>query len=139
MVQVHCGSWGFRLGGGSPRRVFLAELLFRQLADQGLWQLILENDLARQLRFAGPWGQSFPEPEFEGEFAVESWKVVGEKHLKFKLCHAGVGIPLDAIAFNSYSGEAPPTRLHAVFQLDVNEWNGRQSLLSLLRDLRACG
>jgi single-stranded-DNA-specific exonuclease len=96
-------------------------------------------DLARQLRFAGPWGQSFPEPEFEGEFAVESWKVVGEKHLKFKLCHAGVGIPLDAIAFNSYSGEAPPTRLHAVFQLDVNEWNGRQSLQLLLRHLRACG
>lgn len=96
-------------------------------------------DLAQQLRYAGPWGQSFPEPEFEGEFAVDSWKVVGEKHLKFKLCHAGVGIPLDAIAFNSYSGQAPPTRLHAVFQLDVNEWNGRQSLQLLVRHLRACG
>lgn len=96
-------------------------------------------DLAQQLRHAGPWGQAFPEPEFEGEFAVESWKVVGEKHLKFKLRQAALGDPLDAIAFNSYCGAPPPARLRAVFQLDVNEWNGRQSLQLLVRHLQDCG
>ena len=96
-------------------------------------------ELAQQLRYAGPWGQAFPEPEFEGEFAVESWKVVGEKHLKFKLRQAALGDVLDAIAFNSYSGAPPPARLRAVFQLDVNEWNGRQSLQLLVRHLQDCG
>ncbi|MDE1960940.1 MAG: single-stranded-DNA-specific exonuclease RecJ [Xanthomonadaceae bacterium] len=92
-------------------------------------------DLAQLLRYAGPWGQIFPEPVFEGEFAVESWKVVGERHLKLKLRHPGIANALDAIAFNNYAGEAPPARLHAAFQLDVNEWNGRQSLQLLIRHL----
>jgi single-stranded-DNA-specific exonuclease len=96
-------------------------------------------ELAQQLRYGGPWGQAFPEPEFEGEFAVESWKVVGEKHLKFKLRQAALGDPLDAIAFNSYFGAPPPARMRVVFQLDVNEWNGQQSLQLLVRHLQACG
>ena len=90
-------------------------------------------DLAQQLRYAGPWGQGFPEPEFEGKFSVESWKVVGEKHLKLKLRHPDLAEPLDGIAFGAYSGERPPSRLRAVFALDVNEWNGRQTLQLLIR------
>jgi single-stranded-DNA-specific exonuclease len=93
-------------------------------------------DLAQQLRFAGPWGQGFPEPEFEGEFSVESWKVVGEKHLKLKLGHPGLAEPLDGIAFGAYSGEPPPECLRTVYALDVNEWNGRQSLQLLIRHMR---
>ena len=92
-------------------------------------------DLARQLRYEGPWGQAFPEPEFEGDFAVESWKVVGERHLKIRLRRADLANALDAIAFNGYAGEAPPLRVRAVFQLDVNEWNGRQSLQLLIRHM----
>ncbi|HSM99605.1 MAG TPA: single-stranded-DNA-specific exonuclease RecJ [Rudaea sp.] len=92
-------------------------------------------DLARQLRHAGPWGQAFPEPEFEGEFAVESWRVVGERHLKFRLRRADLADALDAIAFNGHAGDAPPLRFRAVFQLDVNEWNGRQSLQLLIRHM----
>ncbi|HET9191061.1 MAG TPA: single-stranded-DNA-specific exonuclease RecJ [Rudaea sp.] len=90
-------------------------------------------DLAQRLRYAGPWGQGFPEPEFEGKFSVESWKVVGEKHLKLKLRHPDLAEPLDGIAFGAYSGERPPSRLRAVFALDVNEWNGRQTLQLLIR------
>ena len=90
-------------------------------------------DLAQQLRYAGPWGQGFPEPEFEGKFSVESWKVVGERHLKLKLRHPDLAEPLDGIAFGAYSGERPPSRLRAVFALDVNEWNGRQTLQLLIR------
>lgn len=94
-------------------------------------------ELAQQLRYAGPWGQCFPEPAFDGEFAVESWSVVGQRHLKLKLRHAGTADPLAAIAFNGYAGESPPARLRAVYQLEVNEWNGRQSLQLLIRHLEA--
>lgn len=96
-------------------------------------------DLAQKLRYAGPWGQTFPEPEFEGEFATESWKVVGEKHLKLKLRHPCLAVPLDGIAFGAYSGEPPPSRLRVVYALDVSEWNGRESLQLLIRHMRACG
>ena len=33
------------------------------------------------------WGQGFPQPLFEGEFTVESQRVVGDKHLKLQLRH----------------------------------------------------
>ena len=44
-------------------------------------------DLATELRFAGPWGQHFPEPVFDGYFQVVSQRLVGEKHLKLSLIH----------------------------------------------------
>lgn len=94
-------------------------------------------DLAQQLRYAGPWGQGFAEPAFDGEFAVDSWKVVGERHVKLKLRQSGSRELLDAIAFGIYSGEPPPARLRAVYTLDVNEWNGRLSLQLLIRHLEA--
>ena len=37
------------------------------------------------LRDAGPWGQGFPEPLFDGEFAILEQRVVGERHLKLVL------------------------------------------------------
>ena len=90
--------------------------------------------LARQLRYAGPWGQGFPEPAFDGEFDVQSWKVVGETHLRLQLRHPGVPQPLVAMAFNAYAGTPPPARLRAVYQLDVDEWNGTASLRLLIRE-----
>ena len=42
-------------------------------------------DTARHLRAAGPWGQGFPEPIFDGEFRVLETKVVGDKHMKMRL------------------------------------------------------
>ncbi|MGH8040432.1 MAG: DHHA1 domain-containing protein [Rudaea sp.] len=90
-------------------------------------------EVAQQLRYAGPWGQGFAEPLFDGQFEVDSWRVVGEKHLKFKLRLAGLPVPLEAIRFNGYAGEPPPQRLRAAFALDVNEWNGVQSLQLLIR------
>jgi single-stranded-DNA-specific exonuclease len=90
-------------------------------------------DLARQLRYAGPWGQSFPEPLFDGAFDVDSWKVMGETHLRLKLRHARIKQPLEAVMFNCYDGTPPPAHLRAVFQLDVNEWNGASKLQLVLR------
>jgi single-stranded-DNA-specific exonuclease len=93
----------------------------------------LESDdiglaLARELRGAGPWGQGFPEPVFDGEFQVLSSRVVGEIHMKLRL-RAGDGAePVDAIAFNAldyWPRDAKVVRL--AYKLDVNWFRGRET------------
>lgn len=103
------------------------------LTDGELGPADFSLDLAQQLRYAGPWGQGFAEPLFDGVFAVDSWRVVGEKHVRFKLRHPGLTQLLDAIMFNAYEGVAPPEQLRAAFQLDVDEWNGARKLQLVLR------
>ncbi len=94
-------------------------------------------DLAQQLRYAGPWGQAFPEPLFDGVFAVADWRVVGETHLRLRLNCEGLSAPLEAMLFGGYTGAPPPPRLRAVYALDVNEWNGSRRLQLLLRHIEA--
>jgi len=94
-------------------------------------------DLAEQLRYAGPWGQAFPEPLFDGEFAVVDWRVVGETHLRLRLNCDGLAAPVEAMLFGGYTGAPPPSRMRAVYALDVNEWNGTRRLQLLLRHIEA--
>lgn len=92
-------------------------------------------DLARQLRAAGPWGQGFPEPLFDGQFDLTSWKVMGEVHLRLMLRHADLAQPLEAVMFNAYEGTPPPSRVRIAFQLEVNTWNDTDRLQLLVRHL----
>ena len=84
--------------------------------------------LARELRRAGPWGQGFPEPVFDGEFEVMSSRIVGDTHMKLSL-RAGDGAePVDAIAFNAleyWPKDAKVVRL--AYKLDVNRFRGRET------------
>jgi single-stranded-DNA-specific exonuclease len=96
-------------------------------------------DLARVLRWAGPWGQMFPEPVFDGEFEVERWRVVGETHLRLHLRRAGRVEPIEAIGFDAFRGTPPPRRIHTAFQLDIDEWSGTPKLRLLLRHLCDAG
>jgi len=107
------------------------------LSDGELAATDFSFELARQLRAGGPWGQAFPEAVFDGEFAVESWKVVGEKHLKLRLRHNGLSAPLDAMLFNTSLDENPPLRLRAAYQLELDEWQGILRLQLLLRHVEA--
>lgn len=94
--------------------------------------------LATQLRFAGPWGQHFPEPMFDGRFTVVSQRLVGEKHLKLVLSPVGSDTLLDAIAFNIYPGVWPDPSVHEVeiaYRLDVNEFRGQRSVQLLVEHL----
>ncbi|MDH5512684.1 MAG: single-stranded-DNA-specific exonuclease RecJ, partial [Gammaproteobacteria bacterium] len=97
----------------------------------------LSLPVAELLRDAGPWGQGFPEPLFDGLFDVATQRVVGEKHLKLGLRLPGSVTTLDAIAFNSvHEGESPAyTRVRAAFKLDVNEYQGYRSLQLILEHL----
>ncbi len=95
--------------------------------------------LAYTLREAGPWGQHFPEPVFDGEFYVVQQRIVGEKHLKLVLAvDAGHQQLLDAIAFNIDVNEWPNQRVDKVrlaYRLDVNEFRGRESLQLMVEHL----
>ena len=90
-------------------------------------------DLARQLRSAGPWGQAFPEPLFDGEFDIAGSRTIGDAHLRLKLRQCGRGALLDAVLFNADRFGALPPRVRAAFQLEIDEWDGSQSLRLLLR------
>jgi single-stranded-DNA-specific exonuclease len=86
-------------------------------------------DLAETLRSAGPWGQGFPEPLFDGVFALNHWRVVGHKHLKMKLEIPGRHWPIDAIAFNTVEADLPdnPDNIRIAYKLDVNEYKGERT------------
>jgi single-stranded-DNA-specific exonuclease len=86
---------------------------------------------AESLRDGGPWGQGFPEPQFDGEFAVLSWRVVGQRHLKLELSllapgHAG--LRLNAIEFGGWGGNAPPERVRIAYRLEPDDYRGGQAV-----------
>jgi len=96
---------------------------------------------AEILREAGPWGQQFPEPCFEGSFTIRQQRVVGEKHLKLVLSHPSAPhINLDAIYFNMDTQQWPnASAAHAkcVYRLDINEFRGQEKLQLVVQYLSA--
>lgn len=110
------------------RHLCTADLRGNVLSDGPLGEADIGLGLARELRGAGPWGQGFPEPVFDGEFEVVSSRVVGEHHMKLQL-RAGDGAePVDAIAFNAlgyWPHDAKFVRL--AYKLDVNWYRGRET------------
>ena len=100
-------------------------------SDGELLEDEFQLELATTLRFAGPWGQHFPEPIFDGIFQLVSQRLVGEKHLKLTLFPADSSVLLDAIAFNVDLDTWPDPAIEQVeiaYRLDVNEFRGRRSV-----------
>ena len=93
-------------------------------------------ETAHAVREGGPWGQAFPEPTFDGRFAIRKTRIVGEKHLKMWVEVEGARRTFDAIAFNYFQGRdalAPlPTGAQLVYRLDVNEYQGERRLQLLV-------
>lgn len=90
-------------------------------------------DMAKTLRFGGPWGQAFPEPVFENVFECISWRTMGERHLRLSLRDPRDNKTHDAVMFHAYDGSSPPTHMCAAFELTINDWQGRESPRLLLR------
>lgn len=100
------------------------------LSDGQLGEEEMALEFADLLRNAGPWGQGFPEPVFDGEFEILDQRIVGDIHLKLKLQPKGIKHPVDAIAFRYLKpGESftPMTNIRAAFRLDVNEYRGSRT------------
>ncbi|MCF6226852.1 MAG: single-stranded-DNA-specific exonuclease RecJ [Xanthomonadales bacterium] len=85
-------------------------------------------EAAHALRYAGPWGQGFPEPIFNDQFTVINKHMVGGAHLKL-LLETKAGDVIDAIAFfQDESALQGRDQIEVVYRLDVNEFRGRSSL-----------
>src|SRR5690606_8586682 len=78
------------------------------------------------LRDGGPWGQGFPEPLFDGEFDVQSWRPVGTGHLKLELGLAGRR--LQAFEFGGWNGTRPPARVHLAYRLTPDDYRGGDAI-----------
>jgi single-stranded-DNA-specific exonuclease len=108
--------------------------------DGALAEAQIALSTAQLLRDAGPWGQAFPEPCFDGEFEVLRARVVGERHVKLQLRPLESRASFDAIVFNFLGEEvtAPPAgRVRLVYRLDINEYRGERRLQLLVDHLQS--
>ncbi|MBL0077434.1 MAG: single-stranded-DNA-specific exonuclease RecJ [Rhodocyclaceae bacterium] len=114
-------------------------------------ELIQPSQLTRTLETDGPletgyysvdtarlmqqeiWGQTFPPPIFDDSFQVINQRILKEKHLKLKLKKGDRSF--DAIQFNN--AETAPTNIRAAFRLDINEWNGTETVQLMLEHFEA--
>ena len=95
-------------------------------------------EVAEMLRDAGPWGQLFPEPLFDGRFRLLQQRIVGERHLKVMVEPVGGGPLLDGIAFNVDTTIWPDNGVREVslaYKLDVNEFRGNRSVQLIIDDI----
>ena len=117
----------------------VARRLTDELREAELWS---DGELAPQefnrataeaLRLAGPWGQGFPEPLFDGEFEVRAWRLVANRHVKYQLAVPGRATPIQAIHFGAAALGPPPSRLRLAYQLDLDDFGGRCDVQLLVR------
>jgi single-stranded-DNA-specific exonuclease len=101
-------------------------LLSVLLSDGELGDTDFNRATAEALRDGGPWGQAYPEPLFDGEFDVLTWRIVGERHLKLEVaCGA---MRLNAIHFGGWNDQPPPPRLRLAYRLAPDDYRGGQAI-----------
>lgn len=108
------------------------------LSDGELSPQEMTLDVAQMLREAGPWGQMFPEPLFDGHFRLLQQRIVGERHLKVMVEPIGGGPLLDGIAFNVDTTCWPDNGVREVklaYKLDINEFRGNRSLQLIIDNI----
>ena len=90
-----------------------------------------------RLKNISVWGNGFVPPVFDGKFEVINHRILKDKHLKLSLKMAGVQYPIDAIWFY-YQADSWDYRafgVHILYTLDIDEWQGSQSLQLVIKDL----
>mgnify|MGYP003675496265 FL=1 len=129
----------------------LGELLAKQGADKiGPADLRLDGilmpaaatvELVKQIEQAGPFGAGAPAPRFVfPDVQILFAKTVGANHLKLTFGD-GLGARIDAISFGAMDGPLGPlltthggARFHLAGRLEINTWQGRQSVQLRLED-----
>ena len=108
--------------------MYKRQLQGRLLSDGELEPADFSLDTAKLLREAGPWGQGFPEPLFDGVFEVVSHQVMRDgKTLKLWLRLPATPLTLEAVAFRRAADFVPGTaQVRIAYRLDVNEWRGER-------------
>lgn len=111
----------------------LAQIASEQL-DKATLQQSLQTDGAlpaayRRIDMAATlqqaiWGHGFEAPLFSEPLEILQQRLVGEKHLKLQLRHQG-----DVVDGIFFGRTAPlPPQAHLAYRLDINNWQGRQSV-----------
>lgn len=97
----------------------------------------LDLATAQALEHAGPWGQGFPAPLFEGEFEICEARLVGaqKNHAKYGLRCGGSAF--SAMDFGGVERFAARGRVRCVYRLAVNRYQGRESVDLLIEALTA--
>jgi len=109
------------------------------LSDGDLSSKELCLPFAHLLRQAGPFGQGFESPLFDGEFALLDQRLVGQKHLKMVLKSDGAN-EVDAIAFNVDLKSLPNAmvkRVHIAYRLDINVFRGQETVQLIVEQIEA--
>jgi single-stranded-DNA-specific exonuclease len=101
-----------------------AEARLRTVETDGALEPAHRTLAVAQLLEAQIWGQGFPQPLFCDTFAVESQRVVGEKHLKLLLAKDGRRI--EAMRFGAL--QPLPAQVRAAYRLGVNDFNGMKTV-----------
>ena len=106
-------------------------------SDGALEPQEIRLDVAEALAQAGPWGQGFPEPLFDGEFEVVQHQGIKNKHLKLMLKSPGTKQVVKAMRFNTDPAEWPrdASRARVVYRLEANEFRGEKSVCMVLEHL----
>jgi len=129
----------------------LGELLAKQGSDKiGPADLKLDGvlmpaaatvELVNQIEQAGPFGAGAPAPRFVfPDVQILFAKTVGANHLKITFGD-GLGKRIDSISFGAMDGPLGPmltnhncARFHLAGRLEINTWQGRQSVQLRLKD-----
>ncbi len=160
-IAMQCPGMITKFGGHAmaagltlPRALFddfsraFNQVVSQQLKEEDLHHVLLSDgeldaheltlEVAELLREAGPWGQAFPEPLFEGVFEIVEQRLLAGKHLKMTL--AKDEKLLDAIAFNADVNHWPNYRcekVNIVYRMDVNEFRNKCKVQLLIEHLEA--
>ncbi|MDB3993157.1 single-stranded-DNA-specific exonuclease RecJ [Gammaproteobacteria bacterium] len=92
----------------------------------------LTLETANVIESAGPWGQEFEEPLFDGRFNLIEQRRLSGNHLKMVLSpKQDAQRVVDAIAFNVSEEDWPAekvTEIEIVYRIDANEFRGTETL-----------
>lgn len=105
-------------------------------SDGELQEEELTLTVAEMLDEAGPWGQAFPPPVFDGVFLLLDQRLVANKHLKMTLAKGKR--QLSAVAFNIDQALWPNHRcqqVYAAYRLDINEYRNKRSVQLIVEHL----
>jgi single-stranded-DNA-specific exonuclease len=86
-------------------------------------------EVVHAICMAGPWGQDFPEPVFDGVFELADKRIVGGGHLKLMLRVGESGRLVEGIAFNQSADDLPAgVKIRIAYRLEANEFRGSRAL-----------
>lgn len=110
-------------------RLSAADLEQRIETDGALAGAEFSLDSVRSIQAGGPWGQGFPEPSFDDEFALVESRPVGadQQHIKYRL-RGPDGATVSAIDFDGAERQVASGRIHAVYTPTIHHYQGRESL-----------